>query len=117
MLCSSSTSRMVPPTPAMLSAVPARFRQAHVRGMRGPAGTRGRVLLGDRREPARVAVVLAVDGGEELALDLLGDRAPAVGGDGPVVDLLDRADLGGGSREERLVGEVQIRSDEVLLVH
>src|SRR5438034_4507499 len=72
--------------------------------------------VGDRREPARVAVALAVDRREELALDLLRDRPAAVGGDGPVVDLPDGAHLGGGPGEEGLVGEVQVGPDQVLLV-
>src|SRR5438105_3409867 len=54
------------------------------------------------REPALVLVDVAPRGGEERLLDLLGDGAPPVGAHGAVVDLVDRADLGGRAGEERL---------------
>src|SRR5438477_12252775 len=59
-------------------------------------GRVSRALLVDVGEPARVPVDLAAGCREERLLDLLRDRTAPVRDHRPVVDLLDRAHLGGG---------------------
>src|SRR2546421_5455624 len=72
-------------------------------------------LLVDVGEPARVPVDVTASRREERLLDLLGDRPAPVGDHGAVVDLLDRAHLGGGPGEEGLVRGVQVGSDQFAL--
>src|SRR5262252_3366818 len=69
----------------------------------------------DEVEPGAVPVDLAAGGAEERLLQLLGDRAAAVRTDLPVVDLPDRGDLRGRSREQRLVDRLQIHTGQVPL--
>src|SRR5688572_28593902 len=61
--------------------------------------------------PVLVAIDLAAHGGEEHFLDLAGDGAGLA--DLAVVDRADRDDLGGGAREERLVGGVEVGAQDV----
>ena len=66
-------------------------------------------------EPVLVALDLAAHGGEVGLLELAGDLARVA--DLAVVDRADRHDLGRGAGEERLVGEVEVVAEELLLAH
>ena len=66
-------------------------------------------------EPGGVAWIASVQGVVEHALDRLRDRTRASGADHVVVDLANGHQLGGGSRQEDLVGEVQLGPREVAL--
>ena len=62
---------------------------------------------------SRVALVAAVEGVVEDSLDLARDRAGLA--EVVIVDLAHRAELGGGAREEELVGERELGAGDVAL--
>src|SRR3954447_6857079 len=63
--------------------------------------------------PVLVAIDLAADGGVEGLLDLARHRTRLTAADQPVVHRPDRHDLGGGAGQERLVGRVEVRAQDV----
>src|SRR5690606_23444400 len=60
------------------------------------------------RQPGVVLGVAALDDREERLLQPMRDRTGLAAPDLAMVDLADRRDLGGGAREEHLVGDVQL---------
>src|SRR5579863_2782292 len=67
----------------------------------------------DMFDPVLVPVDLPAHGGEVHLLDPSGDGPRVPGPDHPVVDRADGHDLGGGAREERLVGGVEVAAQDV----
>ena len=88
-------------------------------GARRGASPRGRLQRGRLHdvEPLAVALGATVDGVVEGALQHARDLARLARADLVVVDLAHRHELGGGARQEDLVGEVHLGARDVALDH
>ena len=87
------------------------------RGVCAPPRGRGVWPSVDMVQPVLVAIDLAAHGGEVGLLHLDGDRARLPVTHLAVVDGADRHDLGRRPGEERLVGQVEVGADDLLVAH